>query len=80
MEIDYLLITKVILSIAIFIIMVRFIFSSSREEQESRLSAQEIKEEIREMKKSMRYSDMSARGEMMDSLMEEYYSSEKKGQ
>jgi len=80
MEITLLFSVKVILAIAIFIIMVRFIFSSSREEEESRFSATDIKEEIDDIKRSMKNKDITPKEttELMDSLMEEYYMSEKK--
>ena len=78
MDITYLTVVKSLLIVIIFFIMVRFIFTSSREEQEYKLSPKELKEEIEDIKKNMKFSQDTHHGELMDSLMEEYYSSEKK--
>lgn len=74
---DALLLVKIVLFIAIFLLIVRFIFSSSREEEEVGRSRMELREEINDIRRRVKSEGGSEQdaAELMDSLMEEYYKS-----
>jgi hypothetical protein len=79
MELDLLLIAKAILGMIAFILIVKFIFTSSHEEKNLKITKAQLREELEEIKKNItkkKKIPTKEEGELMDSVMEDYYQDE----
>jgi hypothetical protein len=76
MNIDIIFFGKIIIILAAFIMIVRFIFSSSDEEKNLAISKSQLKEELEDIKNNIAKKKIipsKEEGELIDSLMEDYY-------